>query len=63
MTQIFQCFKLLRRSAVVKSELTLLEKQGERTLVNSIILPQYPFGLIPKVLDSINVIFASGKMS
>ena len=52
---------MLFRTPIVKTKLTFFQKQRERISVYPIILAQYSFSLIPKVLYTIDVVFTFSK--
>ena len=49
------------RAAIVKSKLTFFQKERERISIDPIILTQYSFGLIPKVLYAIDMVSTACK--
>ena len=46
---------------VIKAPLALLEIEVEMVLWDAIVAPQMPFGLVPEVLDPVDVISVFGK--
>ena len=49
---------------MIESKLTFLDEQVEVLLWDSIVLSEYAFGLIPEVLNTVDVVmFLLGKMS
>ncbi len=56
-----QRFELLLWCSVIKPELTLFQKQRERIRVNTIIYPEHSLSLIPKMLNTIDMILSPGK--
>jgi len=55
-------FELLHWCSAMNPELTLVQNQWERFRVDSIIVPQHSFGLIPKMFTTIAMILTLGKV-
>ena len=50
-------------SSVVEAELAFLEEQRKALPWNPVVLAQYALGLVPEVLDAVDVITATGELS
>ena len=57
-----QKFQLLFWTSVIEPELTLFQEQVKVFSWNAIVFTQHPLGLIPKILNAIDVISALGNM-
>ena len=51
----------MRRCAEVKSKFTFFQEQRERFTINSVVLAQDAFCLIPKIPNAVDVVLTVGK--
>jgi len=53
---------LLFWCSIVEPELTFFEERREGLFMNASVLSQHAFGLVPKIFNAVDVVFALGKV-
>lgn len=57
----FESGQLLLNGTIVKSENTFLQEEVKLSRRDAVVAAEHPFGLIPKILNAVDMIMALGK--